>query len=144
MACYSNTSDGKVYSYVLPGNPVPLARPRFSRGNVWDSQSVVKLHAGQIIKDQHGDLPLLTGALHMDVTFFMPISSCASMKKRQRMRGAPHIYRPDFSNMLKFIEDVCQGIVYGDDCIISSICGSKIYDDTGRTEIILSEILYDK
>jgi len=147
MTCYAKFVDSKKskqYKYVLMGSPVPLARPRFARGHVWDSQGVIKQNFMDEIRYQHGKLPMLSGPIHADVTFFMAISSTASCKRRERMRGTPHIYRPDFSNMLKFIEDVCHGIVYKDDCIISSICGSKIYEEDPRTEIIFSEIIYDE
>lgn len=147
MSCYANSFDplkSKQYKYIIPGNPIPLARPRFGKGTVFDSQSTIKQHCAEHVRDQHGKLPFLVGPIHADIIFFMEISATASKKRRDKLRGSHHIYKPDFSNMLKFIEDVCQGIVYGDDCIIASICGSKIYDDEPRTQIIFSEIIYDE
>ena len=144
MNCFSAAPKGTSYTYMIPGNPVPLMRPRYHHsGRIWDAQALLKEKAAEIIKLQHRNQPLLSGALHMEIVFYMPIPKGYSIKKKERIRGKPHTYRPDFSNMLKLVEDVCQDIVYKEDCIISSLCGSKVYSEMPRTEVTFSEIIYE-
>jgi len=59
-------------TYIIAGNPIPLARPRFSFKRIYDKQQNEKFIAGIELAQQHGDLPFLSGPLHLDVTFFMP------------------------------------------------------------------------
>lgn len=51
----------------------------------------------------------------------------------------PHTGIPDLDNMVKFVSDAMQGILYSDDSAIYSLTTKKIYDNNdqcdGRTEI---------
>jgi Holliday junction resolvase RusA-like endonuclease len=129
-----------VKTYIINGNPVPLARPRMTRNNVYDSQKDFKLIAGLDIKKQHGNDPMFEGPLHLDVTFFMRIPYPSSRDKKRKLCSTYHVTRPDLSNLLKFYEDVCTGILYQDDSLISSISCKKIYDISPRTEFSLRTI----
>jgi Holliday junction resolvase RusA-like endonuclease len=130
------------YKYVITGCPIPLKRPRFAKqtGRVFDPQIFVKARCVNEIMLQHNNRPLLAGPLHVEVTFYMPIPSSCSNKTRESLMGSFHHKMPDFSNMLKFIEDVCTGIVYEDDRLICSINGCKLYDLVPRTEISFMEV----
>lgn len=148
MSCYSTAQCGNVYKYTrsykytIPGKPIPLMRPRFSRkGHVWDAQAHLKEGVAELLRFQHGKQPLMNGPLHLDITFYMYLSPHFSKKKRQELLNTPHPSRPDLSNMLKFVEDVCLNIIYHDDSVIGSICASKVYSDTPRTEFTFGEII---
>lgn len=140
VSCFKNESNLRSEKYIIIGDPVPLARPRFCKGHVFDSQKMNKMVASNSIMYQHKNRLHFTGPLHLQVTFFMALPRC-SKKKQELLLGTFHKARPDFSNLLKFIEDVAQDVLYDDDCIISSVCGSKIYDRQPRTELILTEIV---
>ena len=60
-------------------------------------------------------------------------------KKRPQALQSPHTAKPDLSNMIKFIEDVCKGIVYNDDEQIVQITAYKRYDLEPRTEFEIYE-----
>lgn len=126
-------------TYRILGNPIPLARPRFARGRVFDSQRLVKLNVTNHLIDQHGDREKFRGPVHMEVSFFMPIPVCSKAKKLE-FENRLHKQRPDFSNLLKFIEDAALEVLYHDDCIISSVCGSKMYSVEPRTELTITEL----
>jgi Holliday junction resolvase RusA-like endonuclease len=129
------------HSYCIPGKPIPWQRPKVGRfGKSYDPQKEVKEEVGWIIKHQHGRLPLFKGSLSLEIVFYMPIPESWSTVKKQKFNAHYHISRPDFSNMLKFYEDVCQGILYHDDCLIATVTGSKIYDPEPRTVITIKEI----
>ncbi len=126
--------------YTLAGNPIPLARPRFSRGRVYNSQASIQTKCTLDLMKQHNKQPLLTGALHLEIEFLMKMPDSWSHAKKERMIGQPHIYKPDLSNLIKWIEDCCSLVIYKDDCLIHSISAIKIYDWSPRTEFIITEI----
>jgi len=57
--------------YIIPGDPTALARPRISRKSMWDPQKQDKLFFGLHVRKLHGDNPMYTGPLQLDITFFM-------------------------------------------------------------------------
>ena len=129
--------------YVINGDPVPLLRPRFSRytQRVYNSQKNTMLVASIDLQSQHNQLPFFKGALHLDITFFMAPSKSLRLSKKQIFHGKPHIFRPDLSNLIKFVEDIANGVLYEDDCIISSITAKKVYDIIPRTEFTIQSAL---
>lgn len=142
MSCFKKSENDlnlRQEKYIIPGDPIPLARPRFANGRVFDSQKMKKLVVINSISQQHASKKKFQGPVRLEVTFFMKMPR-VNKKKLQELQGAWHMARPDFSNLLKWVEDIAQEIVYDDDCIISSVCGSKIYDEEPRTEFIISEM----
>ena len=117
--------------YIIIGTPIPLARPRFNGRKIYDSQKHKKLVAGINLRHQHDNKPLYEGDLHLDVKFYLKI---ASKKKISILEDTYHVYKPDLSNLLKFIEDVCTGIIYKDDSLICSVYAIKKYSSIPRTE----------
>lgn len=117
--------------YVIMGAPIPLARPRFSKKTVFDSQKHKKLIMGIHLRNQHQDKPMYTGNLHMDIVFYL-ISP--SVRKHGDMEEAYHVKRPDLSNLIKFVEDIGTGILYEDDALICSLTATKKYSKEPRTE----------
>ena len=131
---------GRCMKYTLSGNPIPLARARFSFGKVYNSQSVVMERCKYELLKQHNKQPLLEGALHLEITFYMKMANSWSLAKKERMAGKPHKSTPDFSNMLKFVEDCCNETIIKDDCLIYSVTGTKIYSWYPKTEFTFTEI----
>ena len=130
------------YQYILTGSPVPLARARTSYvlKRCYDAQKQLKMIAGIEIQHQHGNRPLLSGPLSLDVTFYLPLARSMSLKRNKQLLGTYHTIRPDTSNLLKFIEDVCQNIVYKEDCIISVITAKKLYSNDPKTIFTIEEL----
>lgn len=116
--------------YIIPGQPIPLSRPRFSKDHVYDSQKGEKFAASINIKFWHKDKPFFLGPLHLTITFFM---------QSTRKKGW-HDLRPDLDNLIKFVLDVMNGIVYNDDKQVVKITAEKIYDKEPRTEITIEEL----
>lgn len=131
-------------SYVLNGDPVALARGRFSSINrkVFDSQKQLKLILGINLKNQHDDEPMFTGPLKMDFKFFFqPSSSWTKNKTKQMLDYSWMIYKPDTTNLVKLIEDVCQQAgLFKDDCLVCCVSAEKRWDIKPRTEIIITEL----
>lgn len=128
--------------YVILGDPVPLARHRHSGKRTWDSQKQVKLIWGIDIGRQHqkelGETKY-TGPIHFDVTFFISMPK-TSLKRQKEMSGSYHIFTPDLSNLIKFVEDAATGVIFDNDCIIASITSRKVYDENPRTEFSITTL----
>ena len=130
-------------TYIIMGVPIAWARPgRARHGMAYDTQKSEKTEYGWHLKAEHGADELFSGAVHMDVVFFMPITRSAAQNKIKFERdGKPHIFVPDLSNLIKFIEDAASNdILYHDDCIIASISARKVWDLVPRTELTLRQL----
>ena len=130
-------------SITVPGDPVAKARPRFtSSGHVYTPkktavyEQVIGLHARAAMKGKK----ILTGAIKLSVTAYMPIPQSWSLKQKTKaMSGAlRHTKRPDLSNIIKSVEDALNGIVYADDAQIDRYGESrKAFSSIPRTEIVV-------
>lgn len=124
------------HTYIIDGDPIPLARARHGKGRTWDSQKQLKYQCGLQLQSQHSCKHLFSGPLHVDICFYLPLPKQAKKAKN----GHYHIFKPDLSNLIKFIEDVGTGILYKDDCLISSLSAVKKYSHNPRTEFTISEL----
>jgi Holliday junction resolvase RusA-like endonuclease len=146
-----NERRGLCTIFKLMGDPIPLARPRFyaskglsSRTHVYDAQKRAKMTSIAEIKRQfemhHSPNCVLDGvALRLDVCFTLATPKSQKMQY-SKLQGKPHIIRPDTSNMIKYIEDVCSGLIYRDDALISRIVAYKRYGLESYTEFKITVI----
>jgi Holliday junction resolvase RusA-like endonuclease len=118
---------------IIPGDPIPLARPRLGKNGVYDPQAELKEETYWEIRSLLGNrhLPLM-GPLELQIVFYMKIP--------KKNKDIYHIKKPDLSNMIKFYEDAATGLLYKDDKQIVKITAEKKYDETPRTEITIMEI----
>ena len=115
---------------VVPGRPVPLARPRVTgRGTYLPARSreyrercrVAWLEAG---RPTFGDQPLRVAML-----FELP--------RPRRAKPVP-CGRPDVSNLAKAVEDALDGLAWRDDAQIVTLSASKVWGDPpGRTIVTI-------
>ena len=77
----------------------------------------------------------------MDITFFMRPSKKFTALNKKTFINQYHTFIPDLSNMIKYVEDTAQGILYKNDSIISSITAKKVYDLNPRTEFTLKTLI---
>ena len=123
-----------IFSFILDGNPIPLARHRHGNGRTWDSQKQAKVAIGLQLVNQFKHEPL-TGPLKLDVTFFLP-----PPQKNKKIINTYHHYRPDLDNLIKMICDSANKILYKDDSQISVLNAQKKYSLKPRTELAISNI----
>ena len=127
--------DAALQIYIIPGKPVPLQRPRYSIAHIYDSQKREKAASRIYIQNQHGDNPLFTGALQLNVEFYFE-----TPKSTQSHNGKYHIGPPDTDNCIKYLCDVAQGLLYKNDSIIAQIIATKLYDRIPRTEFTIKQL----
>lgn len=119
--------------YVLDGNPIALKRPRLANDHLYDPHKQQKFSAGIQLASQHEGEPL-TQALGLTVTFFLQLHKTARKTKNQ-VPNAYHKQRPDLDNLLKFLLDAANGVIYQDDSQIASLTATKRYSHIPRTEV---------
>lgn len=127
----------KQMSYSIIGDPIPLQRPRFGHRRVYDGQREVKISIINVLENQHGDLPLFQGPLELEITFYFAIPKSA---RKHNLKHAPHYYKPDLSNLVKFIEDIANDVIFADDALIARLSAKKVYDEAGHTEFTVREL----
>jgi len=120
------------FSLTIPHIPVPFARcegngkRRFTPDRQRSYMEYVRILARVAWKRR----PLLTGAVKVDVVFFMPrpkyhFDKLGVIKKQYE--HTPHIVKPDRDNLVKLLYDCLSGIVYKDDCQINDGLPQKVY-----------------
>lgn len=132
--CASNL---RSVSYLIPGKPIPLARARYgnTHNKMWDSQKAIKNAASIVLLNGHNTRPFFEGPLHIDIDFYFPRAAKNPPPENSFMH-----YKPDIDNLIKFVLDISNGILFHDDSCISSITATKRYSADPRTHIHIIEI----
>jgi Holliday junction resolvase RusA-like endonuclease len=128
----------------IKGNPIAKARPRFARVGkfvrTYDPQETEESRFLFEVQKQW-NRPPIDHPLKVRCSFEMPIPKGTSGKKRQAMNfdEIKHTKRPDISNLIKFVEDCLNGVVWKDDSFIVYLAGGKFYSDEPKTLIMIEE-----
>ena len=130
---------------------IPIAQP-YNR-----SEAEKRLLQGLLrnaLPGLHNPIFFLQQPLHVDVFFFMPRPQAHFLQQNGRTQRSAeflrdgnihqhHLFTPDADNMIKFLFDALEGIVYQNDSRIVSIKCLKSYDNyghcNGRTYIKISK-----
>lgn len=140
--------------FVILGDPIAQKRARACMGwdqkiHVYDSQKKEKLSFAEELDHQmylayHSeDLYIVHEAtsfthaqcFHVEATFYMPIPKSTPKKRAGEMIGKCHSSKPDGDNLIKFVLDGMNKIVWKDDAKVCHLKIQKIYSDNPRTEI---------
>jgi len=124
-------------NYIIDGKPIALQRARHGNKRTWDPQKKLKFYHGLNLKQQHGRKPLFLGPVSLNVIFHFQVPNKLSKLNKQQLLTQPHVFKPDIDNLIKFILDLGNGILYKDDCIFYEIYAKKIYDTKGFTEFTI-------
>lgn len=127
----------------IPGNPIAKKRPRFvRRGKFVGTYNAQETEEGkfrwEMLARIKGCYPIESGiGIRLCCHFFMPIPASVSKKQRALMEGCavPHIKKPDLDNLIKFVKDCANGILWDDDSQVTSLTASKAYHPQPATEI---------
>ena len=128
----------------VPGKPVSKLRPRFvRRGKFVGTYNPQETEEGRFlfeIQRQWKNTPL-EGPIKLEVLFFMPIPKGTSKKKEIRMvaEEIKHTKKPDCDNLIKFVKDCLNQVVWKDDSQVYKIVAEKRYSQHPRTDILIEE-----
>jgi Holliday junction resolvase RusA-like endonuclease len=136
-----------VHPVIILGRPLPLKRPRLGKWGVYDSQKQVKAQFAFAARDVMAakNIPMLRGQIELHVWFNFEFPLIWTDEKREKAirTGSWHTNVPDTSNLLKFVEDALNGILWEDDSMICSITAIKKYKKQSSTVIYAWEIPND-
>ena len=124
----------------IPGKPIGKRRPRFARrGKFVVTYNDQETEEGRFLLDarRQWKAPIMEGPVYLSLTFFMPIPKSTSKKVLSAMRknGVRHTKKPDLDNMVKFVKDCLNGLVWKDDSQVDELTAKKIYSENPRTVI---------
>jgi Holliday junction resolvase RusA-like endonuclease len=125
----------------IPGVMPAKKRPRFARrGKFVTTYNCQESEEGKVrwgmSAAMNGRDAIPSGIpVTLRVTFFMPIPASTSKRKRESLIW--HVKTPDLDNLLKFLKDCGNGILWHDDSQVCEIYAGKIYADNPRTVIVL-------
>lgn len=133
--------------FVVPGEPVPKARPRFTmqggKARTYTPTSsaayetTVGLLAHAAMRAQGVSEPM-NGALHVHVQAFFPVPH--SWSKKRKAAASWHASRPDLDNIVKSALDGLNRVAFADDGQVASVYATKAYSATPRLEVAVYEI----
>ena len=124
---------GRVVELTFPGRPVPAARPRVTRHGsrtydprAGESRALRRLASQQL---PGSGFDPLSGPLLAEMAFVFP--------RPKSLKGSgwkPHVVTPDTDNLVKFLLDSLNGVVYEDDRTITRLTAAKWYAPDRETE----------
>ena len=128
---------------VVPGTPLPQKRHRssFRSGKIRNYDPSAKdKKKFKVIAGVLAPRSALKGDISLNVTFYMPRPKThrrTGKYSKLLKKDAPlwHSIKPDIDNLVKFVMDALQGILWEDDCKIVSLEARKLYSEKPRTEI---------
>ena len=128
-------------TYKIAGDPVALQRPRVLRsGHTYNPQAKEQEDARIQLRLQHRSSCPHICPLAISITFYMEIPKSTSKKKRSTIVSSPHSKRPDIDNLIKFVLDAANTIIFSDDSLVYSVTAQKIYDTIPRTEFTITPL----
>ena len=130
--------------YRIPGPPIAWQRPRLCGKRFFDAQAKQKKDIQYLIKLIAESCLLDAPALKVSIEYHMPIPKSWNLTKRLTSIGKPHVSRPDLSNLIKFVEDALNGIVWRDDALIYELHCRKIYSECPHTQFVVDHIPFPR
>lgn len=130
-------------TYSIPGKPTPLYRPRFTKaGHTYDPQKDIKLEVQELLRIQHQGKPYHQ-PLELNATFAFQPPKKNKRQAIQLIEQRLYPKRPDLDNLIKFILDASNTVLFNDDALIVKIIAHKIYAATPYTTFTLTPLVED-
>jgi len=107
----------------------PCTKPRQTRSDKWKKRPCVMRY--RAFADECRAKGLKIEQSDQKITFYIPMPSSWSMKKRNELYLQPHQQTPDVDNLLKAVLDA----THKQDCAVWSIWAEKRWSYSGEIEI---------
>jgi Holliday junction resolvase RusA-like endonuclease len=140
-AGYFGEDDVNQLNIVIPGNPISKKRPRFARrGRFVQTYNPQESEEGKFVclmQNQINHDPISAGTpIDLKLEFHMPFP--ASISKKKKESGLFHTKKPDLDNLIKFVKDCANGILWHDDSQVVRVEAVKCYRDNPATHICIN------
>ena len=117
--------------YTIYTVPTPLMRCHGR--SVYNPQIEERIHIQQHLANQHGDKPIYTKPLYVDVAYNMPMLQ----KHYKALNHKPHVSKPLLPDLEYALFSLCEGIIFKDMRQIISVKSLKLY---GKVPSIIIEV----
>ena len=87
-----------------------------------------------------GGWQAVAGPIWAHMLFSMPIPQSKPKKAKAAMASGAkqHTKKPDLDNLVKFVKDCANGILWRDDAQVYRLHATKVYAEEPKTEIYIS------
>lgn len=131
-------------AFTVPGEPQGKGRPRVGRMRMF-TPAKTAAYEGLIAlaaKQSMGPLPLMLGAVHVEVEAVCSVPrSWSKRKQAEALAGAVRpTGKPDADNVLKAVCDGMNGVVFKDDSQAVSVLLRKRYGPTPGLSVRVAEL----
>lgn len=123
--------------------PLAWERARRRGERYFDSQSKEKQHFGWLAKIGLGIGVPFEEPLEVELVFRMPIPASFSEKKTRELHGTFHRKCPDLDNLMKFVFDALNRVVWYDDKQIVNVTATKVYSRAPGTSLVVKPVEED-
>ena len=128
-------------TFTVPGVPRGKGRPRAARRGAHiamdtDDKTAAYENLVRLAYIQAGG-GMLGGAIELGVIAYMPVPESWSKTKKRAAYGAPHLGKPDASNIQKAVEDGLNGVAYADDSAIWMTTTQKVYCNSTQAACVV-------
>ena len=124
--------------FVIPGEPVPKGRPRFTKSGHVYTPKRTKDYEDYIQYLYKGKE--LQGEIEAEIKVYLQIPKSASKTRKDKLLTERPTKKPDLDNLAKTILDALNGLAYKDDSQVVSLLIEKYWSDNPRVEVKLKEI----
>ena len=141
-----------ITSFQVLGAPVGKGRPKFARrGNFVQAYTPTKTKDYEALVQEAATKAMrgkfaFDGAVQINFGIFIePPKSWSKKKRADALNGV--IYpttKPDWDNIVKGVQDACNGIVFVDDKQIINSSMTKRYAEIARVEVMAYEVVNDR
>ena len=127
-------------SYEILGAPIALKRVRVCGKRFFDSQVKEKEEMRNKIQGIVNRVLSPNETLKVKIWFIMPIPPSWPLKRSVNANSQLHNSRPDIDNLIKFVFDTFNGVLWCDDAKIAHVEATKEYGPEPKTVIQVEEI----
>lgn len=132
------------FKTIIPLTPRPKASVRVGRYGSYNPSQKEMDKITQLVKSQLRGVEgaLLQGPLLVIYHFHLPLPGICKGLKRPLKHMTPHNKRPDIDNLMKFVNDALNGVLWRDDSQIAYCMMTKSFtqDKKGYTELYAKEL----
>lgn len=128
-------------SIEIAGKPVSWKPPRVTSRGTYSLHTKKKKDIQWDLKSKYAGL-VLEGPIRLVCHFYFlpPKSTSDTIAEKMLNNEIYFIKKPDLSNLVKFIEDCCTGILWKDDNQIVCVTAEKHYGKTENTILYVEEM----
>jgi len=132
--------DCNTHKYILDGDPTFISTTKDGIGKIHDRTKRNKLIDTITVRSQHDDRPICRGPLKLFLYLYFILPTRPGTKRGNVFSGDFQTHSPDIAGCIKYIEEICKGILFSETSHISVVEAYKLYDDKPRAEFYLMEL----